>query len=128
MPNVELRLFNPFACRGSDPLLHFSEYPGDGTRLRTVCTACEGDCVGSQAGVHRFDESRSALVAPQCRDRLIIDNPELANQTAAHFADIAQPANNYTLRLSEAAEAGHRHLIWHTLENGKPVDYQHEPG
>ncbi len=59
---------------------------------------------------------------------IIIDNPELANQTAAHFADIAQPANSYTLRLSEAAEAGHRHLIWHTLENGKPVDYQHEPG
>jgi len=33
---------------------------------------------------------------------IIIDNPELANQTAAHFADI--------------------------VENGKPVDYQREPG
>ena len=33
---------------------------------------------------------------------IIIDNPELANQIAAHFADI--------------------------VENGKPVDYQHEPG
>src|SRR6185437_2834344 len=61
--------FRLLAYRGSDPLLHFSEYPDDGTRLGTVCTACEGDCVRSQAGVHRFDESRSALVAPQCRDR-----------------------------------------------------------
>ena len=59
---------------------------------------------------------------------LIIDSPGLANQIAAHFADIAQPADSHMLRLSEAAEAGHQHLIRHTLENGTPVDYEHEPG
>jgi hypothetical protein len=23
---------------------------------------------------------------------------------------------------------GQRHLVWHTLEDGKPVDYEQEPG
>ena len=58
---------------------------------------------------------------------LIIDSPELARQIAAHFADIAQPANSYVLRLSQADRLGHRHLVWHTLEDGKPVDYEQEP-
>ena len=37
---------------------------------------------------------------------LIIDSPELARQIAAHFADIAQPANSYVLMLSAADGVG----------------------
>jgi putative cardiolipin synthase len=58
---------------------------------------------------------------------LIIDSPELARQIALRFADIAQPANSYVLMLSEADRLHQRHLVWRTLENGKPVDFDREP-
>ena len=58
---------------------------------------------------------------------LIIDSPELARQIALRFSDIAQPANSYVLMLSEADVLGRRHLVWRTLEDGKPVDFGQEP-
>ncbi len=58
---------------------------------------------------------------------LIIDSPELARQIALRFADIAQPANSYVLALGAADDLGQRPLVWHTLEEGKPVDYVREP-
>jgi putative cardiolipin synthase len=58
---------------------------------------------------------------------LIIDSPELARQVAQRFADIAQPANSYLLMLEEADVSGQRHLVWRTLEDGKPVDFHAEP-
>ena len=58
---------------------------------------------------------------------LIIDSPELARQIALRFADIAQPANSYVLMLSEANGLDQRHLVWRTLENGNPVDFDREP-
>ena len=58
---------------------------------------------------------------------LIIDSPELARQIAARFAEIAQPANSYVLSLGEADAFGHRQVVWHTLEDGKPVEYRDEP-
>jgi cardiolipin synthase C len=58
---------------------------------------------------------------------LIIDSPELARQIALRFADITQPANSYVLMLSEANGLDQRHLVWRTLEKGKPVDFDREP-
>ena len=58
---------------------------------------------------------------------LIIDSPELARQIALRFADIAQPANSYVLMLSETDGLGQRHLVWRTLENGQPVEFDQEP-
>ncbi len=58
---------------------------------------------------------------------LIIDSPELARQIAARFEEIAQPANSYVLLLGDADGLGRRDLVWHTLEDGKPVDYHSEP-
>jgi cardiolipin synthase C len=58
---------------------------------------------------------------------LIIDSPELARQIARRFEDIAQPANSYVLMLGEADGSGQRHLVWHTLEGGEPVDFHQEP-
>jgi putative cardiolipin synthase len=58
---------------------------------------------------------------------LIIDSPELARQIALRFADIAQPANSYVLVLGESDGFGHRPLVWHTLEDGVPVDFREEP-
>jgi putative cardiolipin synthase len=58
---------------------------------------------------------------------LIIDSPELARQIALRFADITQPANSYVLMLSEADRLDQRHLVWRTLESGKPVEFDREP-
>ena len=58
---------------------------------------------------------------------LIIDSPELARQIALRFADIAQPANSYVLMLGKADALGGRHLVWRTVEDGHPVDYDQEP-
>ena len=58
---------------------------------------------------------------------LIIDSPELARQIALRFSDIAQPVNSYVLMLGEPNVLGQRHLVWRTLEDGKPVDFSQEP-
>ncbi len=58
---------------------------------------------------------------------LIIDSPELARQIALRFGDIAQPANSYVLTLSEGGETSQRRLVWRTLEDGEPEDFQQEP-
>ena len=58
---------------------------------------------------------------------LIIDSPELARQIAHRFADIVRPTNSYVLMLGDADAVGRRQLIWHTSEDGKPVDYDREP-
>jgi putative cardiolipin synthase len=58
---------------------------------------------------------------------LIIDSPELASQIARGFENIAQPANSYVLSLGDPAGPEGGHLVWHTLENGRPVDFAQEP-
>ncbi len=58
---------------------------------------------------------------------LIIDSPEFANQIAARFDAMAQPANAYVLGLRSDGADGSPQLIWHTQEDGKPFDYEIEP-
>ncbi len=57
---------------------------------------------------------------------LIIDSPVLAQQVAARFEAMVQPANSYMLTLRPSA-AGSPDLAWHTLEDGKAVVYDTEP-
>ena len=57
---------------------------------------------------------------------LIIDSPELANQIAARFEAMAQPANSYRLSL-RPRRTGSPDLVWHTQEGGKAVDYLTDP-
>jgi putative cardiolipin synthase len=58
---------------------------------------------------------------------LIIDSPELAEQTATRFAAMTQPANAYHVLLQQDDGGGPAHLVWHTQENGKVTDYSREP-
>ncbi len=58
---------------------------------------------------------------------VIIDSPELARQIATRFAAISQPANSYALALDGTTATGGPALAWHTLEDGKPVEYHQEP-
>ncbi|HEY8025872.1 MAG TPA: phospholipase D family protein [Burkholderiaceae bacterium] len=58
---------------------------------------------------------------------LIIDSPELAQQVAARFFAMVQPQNAYLLSLRADTPGGTPELVWHTEENGQPVDYRTEP-
>jgi cardiolipin synthase C len=58
---------------------------------------------------------------------LIIDSPELARQTAVRFEAMAQPENSYVLELSPGSAGSRPHLVWHTQEDGKAVEYVREP-
>jgi putative cardiolipin synthase len=53
---------------------------------------------------------------------LIIDSPELAQQTALRFEGMVQPENAYSVQLRDW-----RHLVWETQEGGKTVRYEREP-
>ena len=57
---------------------------------------------------------------------LIIDSPELAQETAARFEAMSQPASAYTVMLV-GDESGHGRLLWHTMESGLPIDHSREP-
>jgi putative cardiolipin synthase len=57
---------------------------------------------------------------------LIIDSPELAQQTAMRFEHMVQPANAYALALHVSA-SGVQRLVWDTQENGNAIEYTREP-
>jgi putative cardiolipin synthase len=64
---------------------------------------------------------------------LIVDSPELAGQVAALFNDAVRPNNSYRIGL-ETLPADSIHdipartiVVWHTSENGKPVQYSFDP-
>jgi putative cardiolipin synthase len=58
---------------------------------------------------------------------LIIDSPELAQQTATRFEAMAQPEDSYALALRPSGVGGPPHLVWRTSEEGKTVEYAREP-
>ncbi len=53
---------------------------------------------------------------------LLIDSAELAEQVASQVESIARPANSYVVQLDADGD-----LVWHTEEDGRLVDYRHEP-
>ncbi|MDB6089472.1 MAG: phospholipase [Gammaproteobacteria bacterium] len=58
---------------------------------------------------------------------LIIDSPELAQQTATRFESMAQPENSYALALRPGSAGSRPRLVWDTQEDGKAVEYAREP-
>jgi cardiolipin synthase C len=58
---------------------------------------------------------------------LIIDSPELAQQTAARFESMASLPNSYTLALLPRDLGRSPSLIWRTDEDGQAVEYDTEP-
>jgi putative cardiolipin synthase len=57
----------------------------------------------------------------------IIDSDELAQQEVTRFEAMTRPENSYSLSLRPAVGKQTPQLIWHTVENGGPVDFTHEP-
>lgn len=77
-----------------------------------------------------FDRQKLYVGSMNCDERsrslnteigLLIDSPELAQQTAARFQSIVAPANSYALALQA------NHLVWRTQENDITVEYDLEP-
>jgi putative cardiolipin synthase len=58
---------------------------------------------------------------------LLIDSPELAQQTAARFEAMTQPTASYAVQLRKGEGGEGEHLVWRTVENGKAIEYQREP-
>ena len=58
---------------------------------------------------------------------LIIDSPELAQETAVRFDAMARPENSYVLALRPGSPRSRPHLEWQTEEDGKAVNYVREP-
>jgi putative cardiolipin synthase len=58
---------------------------------------------------------------------LIIDSPELAQQTAARFESIVAPANSYGLSLRADDTGGSSDLRWRTEESRRSIEYAREP-
>ena len=58
---------------------------------------------------------------------LIIDSPELAQQTAARFESMVSPPNSYELTLLPRDGGRSPRLVWRTEEDGKAVEYDREP-
>jgi putative cardiolipin synthase len=59
---------------------------------------------------------------------LVIDSPELAREIAARFEAIVQPANSYRLELDDVGAPTGPTLRWVSVEDGKTVTYDSEPG
>lgn len=59
---------------------------------------------------------------------LIIDSPDLAQQTAQRFEDMVKPENCYSVSLIPESTGGKPRLLWRTVENGDTVEYNQEPG
>lgn len=57
---------------------------------------------------------------------LIIDSPALAQQVAARFEAMVEPANAYELLLRHN-NGGNTSLVWKTQEQGKMIEYTTEP-
>jgi cardiolipin synthase C len=58
---------------------------------------------------------------------LLIDSPELAQETVARFDRMVQPENVYTPAWREPGAGTPGHLVWDTREDGKQVEYGQEP-
>jgi putative cardiolipin synthase len=74
-------------------------------------------------GSMNFDERSHRL---NTEIGLLIDSPELAQETATRFAAIVGPANSYRVALADA-NSGSPKVIWHTEERGAAIEYHTEP-
>ena len=75
-------------------------------------------------GSMNFDERSKHL---NTEIGLIIDSPELAQQTVMRFDRMVRPDNAYALSWREAVSGAPAHLVWDTREDGKDVEYTQEP-
>ncbi|CAK0753123.1 cardiolipin synthase C [Gammaproteobacteria bacterium] len=108
-------------ARGSGQTTAISDYGNYGLHAKLFVFDRRRLLIGSM----NFDQ-RSMHINTEIG--LIIDSPTLAQQIAARFEAMVQPANAYQLALRPSDTVGGRQgLVWHTRENAKTVAYETEP-
>jgi len=106
------------SVRGSGQTAAISRYGNYGLHAKLFVFDRQRIFVGSM----NFDQRSLRL---NTETGLIIDSPELAEQTAARFDAMTQPASAYSVVLNPAKQRPH--LLWRTQEAGQSVEYHREP-
>jgi len=106
--------------RGSGETALVSRYGNYGLHAKLLVFDRKRIFVGSM----NFDQRSKHL---NTEIGLIIDSPELAEQTVVRFDNMVRPENVYALRWRDAAAGVPAHLVWDTREDGKAVEYTQEP-
>jgi cardiolipin synthase C len=106
--------------RGSGQTARISQFGNYGLHAKLYVFDRERFFIGSM----NFDQRSKYL---NTEIGLIIDSPELAQQTAARFDSMTQPENAYVLSERDPDSGPGKNLVWDTVENGKSVEYTREP-
>jgi putative cardiolipin synthase len=75
-------------------------------------------------GSMNFDERSKRL---NTEIGLLVDSPELSQQTMTRFERMVEPENAYALQWREPASGRKGRILWVTVENGAAVSYSREP-
>jgi putative cardiolipin synthase len=105
--------------RGSGQTAVVSRYGNYGLHAKLFVFDREKLFVGSM----NFDQRSKHL---NTEIGVIINSPELAEQTARRFESMVQPANAYALAWRTLG-TGSSQLVWDSQENGNAVEYTREP-
>jgi putative cardiolipin synthase len=105
--------------RGSGQTAVVSRYGNYGLHAKLYVFDREKLFIGSM----NFDQRSKHL---NTEIGVIIDSPELAQQTATRFENMVQPANAYALAWRTLG-TGSSQLVWDSQENGNAVEYTREP-
>jgi cardiolipin synthase C len=108
------------STRGSGETALVSRYGNYGLHAKLLVFDRKRIFIGSM----NFDQRSKHL---NTEIGLIIDSPELAQQTVTRFDRMVQPDNVYALGWREATDGVPAHLVWTTREDGKAVEYTREP-
>ncbi|MEP7084783.1 MAG: phospholipase D family protein [Betaproteobacteria bacterium] len=107
-------------------------YGGSGGKL----TSGNAERFALHAKVFVFDRQRIFIGSMNFDQRslhlntelgLLIESPELAQQVAARFEAIAQPANSYQVINRPDNTSPQRRIVWRTEENKMLVEHEQEP-
>jgi putative cardiolipin synthase len=106
--------------RGSGQTARISQFGNYGLHAKLYVFDRERFFIGSM----NFDQRSKHL---NTEIGLIIDSPELAQQTAARFDSMTQPESAYVLSVRYQDSGPGENVVWDTVANGKPVEYTQEP-
>jgi cardiolipin synthase C len=110
----------PQSPRGTGQSRRLSEYGNYSLHAKLLVFDRNGIFIGSM----NYDERSRRL---NTELGLIIHSPELAEQSARHFAAMIQPQNAYALTLQPEKPGDRAALEWHTVESGHPLTLYSEP-
>jgi cardiolipin synthase C len=111
---------SPGTARGSGQSIRLSSYGNYGLHAKLMVFDRKEIFVGSM----NFDQRSKRL---NTEVGLLVDSPQLAEETALRFQAMTRPENAYELLLSEPDATTHEHLVWRTQEEGRAVEFTTEP-